>query len=108
MAKFQLEQNETLVGSGMMAYKHNPSVTREPTRGTIYVTDQRVCYHESLSNYVYMDLPLSEVAGYSTKRFLFATFVYVYDRSSKCYAFSGFSAKNLQGWLEQVGIRKLS
>ncbi len=108
MAKFQLQENETLVGSGMMAYKHRQSVTRQPTRGTIYVTNQRVCYYESLSNHVYMDLPLSEVSGYDTKRVLFVTFVYVYDRSNKSYAFSGFPAKNLQGWLEQVGIRKLS
>ncbi len=28
--------------------------------------------YESLSNHVYMDLPLSEVAGYDTKRVLFS------------------------------------
>ncbi len=108
MANFQLQENETLVGSGMMAHKHRQSVTRQPTRGTIYVTNQRVCYYESWSNHVYMDLPLSEVTGYDTKRVLFATFVYLYDRNNKCYAFSGFPAKNLQDWLEQVGVRKLS
>lgn len=108
MAQFQLQENEVLVGSGMMAYKHKASITREPTRGTIYVTNQRVCYYESWSNYVYMDLPLSEVAGYDTKRVLFAPFVYLYDRNHHCYAFSGFPAKNLQCWLEKVGIKKLS
>lgn len=80
MAKFQLQENETLIGSGMMAYKHKKSPASQPTRGTIYVTNQRVCYYESWSNYVYMDLPLSEVAGYDTKRALFVTFVYIYDR----------------------------
>ncbi len=108
MPRFQLQENEALVGSGMMAYKNRTSVTREPTRGMIYVTNQRVCYYESITGNVYMDLPLSEVAGYDTKRFLFVTFVYLYDRNSKSYAFSGFPAKNLQSWLEQVGIKKLS
>lgn len=108
MAKFQLQENETLVGSGMMAYKHKKSITRQPTRGMIYVTNQRVSYYESWSNTVYMDLSLSAVSGYDTKRVLFATFVYLYDRNNKCYAFSGFPAKKLQSWLEQVGIRKLS
>ena len=108
MAKFQLQENETLVGSGMMAHKHRKAVTRQPTRGTIYVTNQRVCYYESWSGYAYMDLPLSEVAGYDTKRALFVTFVYLYDRNSKCYTFSGFPAKELQSWLERVGVKKLS
>ena len=108
MAAFQLQENEAFVGSGMMAYKHTNSVTRQPTRGMIYVTNQRVCYYESWSNYVYMDLPLSEVAGYDTKRVLFVSFVYIYDKNHVQYAFSGFCAKKLQGWLEQVGVRKLS
>ncbi|MFR4977931.1 MAG: hypothetical protein ACLUDG_03270 [Butyricicoccus sp.] len=58
-----MRENKTLVGNGMMAYKHSQSVTRQPTKGTMY---------ESLSNHVYMDLPLSEVAGYDTKRVLFS------------------------------------
>ncbi len=107
MAKFQLQESETLIGSGMMAYKHRKSVSREPTRGTIYVTNQRVCYYESWSNHVYMDLPLSEVAGYDTKRVLFITFVNLYDSNNKCYTFSGFPAKELQKWLEQIGVKKL-
>mgnify|MGYP005766973445 FL=1 len=107
MAKFQLQENETLIGSGMMAYKHKKSPASQPTRGTIYVTNQRVCYYESWNNYVYVDLPLSEVAGYDTKRALFVTFVYIYDKNNTRYAFSGFPAKKLQGWLEQVGVKKL-
>ena len=107
MAKFQLQENETLIGSGMMAYKHKKSPASQPTRGTIYVINQRVCYYESWSNYVYMDLPLSEVAGYDTKCALFVTFVYIYDKNNTRYAFSGFPAKKLQGWLEQVGVKKL-
>ena len=108
MAKFQLSQDETIIGSGMMAYKHRKSPASQPTRGTIYVTNQRVCYHESWSNYVYMDLPLSDVEGYAAKRALFVTFVHIYSRDNKVYSFSGFPAKNLQVWLEQTGVRKLS
>lgn len=107
MAKFQLQDKEILVGSAMMAYKHKKSITREPTRGNIYVTNQRVCYYESWSNFVYMDLALSDIVGYDTKKVIFANFVYLYDRDNKCYAFSGLHAKNLIIWLEKVGIRKI-
>ena len=100
--KFQLRENETLIGSGLVAYK------RGYTQGTIYVTNQRVCFHERLTNFVYMKLPLAEVAGYQTKRFLFILFVYIYDKRHKKYIFSGFPAKKLQGWLEQVGVKKLA
>ena len=107
MAKFQLQEGETLIGSGMMAYKHRALLANQPTRGTIYVTDQRVCYQESWSNYVYMDLPLAEVAGYDVRRALFVLFVHIYDRNNKRYVFSGFPAKKLQGWLEQAGVRRI-
>lgn len=109
MADFQLRENEKLIGSGMMAYKHKKSLTSEPTRGTIYVTNQRVCYYESWSGYEYMNLPLSEISGYSVKSMLVLfTFVHIHDRNNKSYSFSGFPAKNLQKWLEQVGVKKLS
>lgn len=87
--KFLLETNETLIGKGLVAFQ-NGSKT-----GTIYVTNQRVCFHESLTNFVYMKLPLSEVAGYR------------YDRNYKKYTFSGFPVKKLQGWLQRVGIPTL-
>ena len=108
MGKFQLQANETLIGIGMMAYEYNRSITRAPTRGTIYVTTQRVCYYESWSGIVYIDLSLSEIKGYNAKRLLFITYVYIYDKNNKCYTFSGFPAKKLQIWLKQIGIRKLS
>ncbi len=106
MAKFQLSQGETLIGSGMMAYKVQKFPVRR-TRGTIYVTDQRVCYYESLSNFVYMDLTLSEIEGYATKHMIF-TFVNIRGKDGKVYSYSGFPAKKLQGWLDQAGVKKLS
>ncbi len=92
----------------MMAYQNRKSVTRAPTRGNIYVTNQRVCYYESWSNYVYMDVPLSELEGYDTQHTLFVTFVQLYDRAGKCYGFSGVLAKELQKRLDQVGVARLS
>ena len=99
--KFQLRENELLIGSGLMAFR------RGSKQGIVYVTNQRVCFHEWMTNFVYMKLPLSEVAGYQTKRFLFLLFVNIHDKGHKKYSFSGFPAKKLQGWLEQVGIKKL-
>lgn len=90
----------------LMAHKDKKSLTSQPTRGSLYVTNQRVCYYESLTNYVYMNLPLSQVAGYDTKRVLFIPYVYIYDQNNTRYAFSGFGAKKLQGWLEQMGMKK--
>lgn len=106
MAKFQLQENETLIGRVLMAHKHKKCLTSQPTRGNLYVTNQRMCYYESLSNYVYMDLPLSQVAEYDTKRVLFIPYVYIYDQNNTQYAFSGFGAKKLQGWMEQAGVKK--
>lgn len=59
MAKFQLQGNEILVGSRMMAYQDRQAVTSASIRGTIYVTNQHVCFDETWSNKVYMDLSLS-------------------------------------------------
>ena len=105
MAKFQLTQGEQLVGNGMMAYEVRKFPARR-TRGNLYVTSKRVCYYESMTNYVYMDLPLTEIAGYSVKKMLF-TFVQIHDREGKVYTYSGFSAEKLQGWLDQVGVQRL-
>lgn len=102
MAKFQLQENETLIGSGLMAFR------RGRITGTIYVTNQRLCFQRWIFPYTDMDLMLSEVAGYRVTRFLFITFVSIYDRSQKRYIFSGFPAKKLQGWLEQAGVKKLA
>ena len=108
MAKFQLQENERLIGSVLMAHKHKKSLGSQPTRGNLYVTNQRVCYYESWTNYVYMDLPLSQVAGYDTKRSLFIPYVYIFDQSGTRYAFSGFGSKKLADWLEQAGVKKLA
>ena len=93
-AKFQLQENETLIGSGMMAYKHKKSPASQPTRGTIYVTNQRVCYYEFWSNYVYLDLPLSRVVGYDTKHVLFVPFVSIYNKDNIKYVFPASQLKS--------------
>jgi len=105
--KFQLDPGETLIGSGTMAYKHRKAITREPTRGTIYVTDRRISYYESWSNYVYMDLPLARVRGYKAVKAMLVTYVVIVADDGTQYQFSGFPAKNLQAWLDQVGVQRL-
>lgn len=107
MPKFQLQDRETLIGSGMMAYKHRPSPTREPTRGIVYVTDRRACYYESWSGMEYMNLPLAEIAGFSVARVLFLTVVRIHSHEGKSYAFSGFPARQLVEWLRQAGVQEL-
>lgn len=107
MAKFQLQENKKLIGSVLMAHKYKKSLGSQSTRGNLYVTNQRVYYYESWTNYVYMDLPLSQAAGYDTKHSLFIPYVYLYDQSSTRYAFSGFGSKKLAAWLEQAGVKKL-
>mgnify|MGYP000459267472 CR=1 FL=1 len=54
-----------------------------------------------------MDLPLAEIEGYKTKQVLFVTFILIYGKDGKKYTYSGFPAKKVQGWLDQVGVRKL-
>jgi len=105
--KFQLAPGETLIGSGTMAYKHRKAITREPTRGTIYVTDHRVSYYESWSNFVYMDLPLDQVRGYKVYKAMLVTYVAIVAADGTQFQFSGFPAKNLQGWLDQVGVQRM-
>lgn len=98
---FQLREHEKLIGSGLMAFQ------RGRITGTIFVTNQRVCFHESLTNFVYMSLPLSEVAGYRIRRVLLLRFVSIYDKQQYAYTFSGFPAKKLPGWLEQAGVKDM-
>lgn len=83
MAKFQLGQGETELGSGMIAYKFQQWPIPKRTRGTLHVTNQRVCYYESWSNYVYMDLHLAETEGDKTKQVLFVTFILIYGKMER-------------------------
>ena len=108
MAKFQLQENETLIGSGMMAY-HEPvgRFQSRPWRGNIYITNQRAVFGMSMTGMHMMELPLSEIEGFQVSKGLFFTAVVICGHDGKDFKFTGFPVKKLQGWLEQVGVKKL-
>ncbi len=106
MAKFQLLPNETMIGSGQMALHQKQFLTTKPFSGNIYVTNQRVCFYISMVGTPEMDLPLSEITGFSVKKALM-TAVTIQSQAGKSYVFTGFPAKKLQDWLRQAGVREL-
>jgi hypothetical protein len=107
MAKFQLAPGETMIGRGQMSFIQKEFLRTRAFGGNIYVTNQRVCFYISMISTPEMDLPLSEIRGFSVgKKFLF-TAVTIHSQSDKDYMFTGFPAKKLQDWLRQVGIREL-
>lgn len=65
MAKFQLAQGETMIGKGQMALHQKQFLNTKPFSGNIYVTDQRVCFYISMMGKPEIDLPLSEIKGFS-------------------------------------------
>lgn len=119
MTKFQLQNNEQMIGNATMAYKYKKKdiapdmdpywrkkIKNGPTNGTLYVTNQRVCFYESMTGIVFLDLPISEFTGYAIKKALFITFVCLYNKQGREYRFSGFAAKKVIKWIKQVGINE--
>ncbi len=106
MAKFQLAPGETMIGSGQMALHQRQFLKTKPFSGTIYVTDRRVCFYISMVGSPEMDLPLSEIKGFSAKKALL-TAVTICSREGKDYVFTGFPVKKLQDWLRQAGVQEI-
>ncbi len=108
MANIRLESGESVFGRGMMAYW-------EPVlggacnvwRGTIFVTNQRVCFQISWTTHMEVELRRSEIIGFTVGRHLFATKVMIHSKSGETYTFTGFPAKKLQSWLGSLGIPRL-
>ena len=48
MAKFQLNPEETLIGSGMMSIYLKQGLSKKPFQGNIYITNQRACFKISM------------------------------------------------------------
>ena len=107
MAQFQLQAGETLLGKGPMSLYQKQGLTQKPFQGKIYVTDQRVCFHMDLSGTVLMDLPISEVKGFTVGSILFISKVTIHSKAGENYVLTGFPAKKLQRWLTQLGLPKL-
>lgn len=108
MANMELYSGEALIGQGMMAY-YEPVLGSSCNvwRGTIFVTNMRVCYRISWLSHMEIELRLPEVAGFSVGRHLFATKVTIHSKAGEKFAFTGFPVKKLQGWLRQAGVQKL-
>ena len=107
MAKFQLQAGETLIGKGPMSLYQKQGLTQKPFQGKIYVTDQRVCFHMDLSGTVLMDLPISEVKGFTVGSILFISKVTIHSKAGENYVLTGLKKKKLQRWLTQLGLPKL-
>ena len=108
MADIQLKSDESLIGQGMMAY-WEPVLGSSCNvwRGTIFVTNMRVCYRISWLSHMEVELRLSEVAGFSVGKHLFATKVIIHSKAGERFTFTGFPVKKLQDWLKQVGVQKI-
>ena len=107
MAKFQLNPGETMIGSGMMSLYLKQGLTKKPFQGNIYITNQRACFYISMVGSPEMDLPLSEIKGFSVGKKALFTAVTIHSRADENYVFTGFPVKKLQDWLRQAGVREL-
>lgn len=106
MAKFQLNPGETLIGKGQMALHQKQFLNTKPFSGNIYVTDQRACFYISMVGSPEMDLPISDIKGFSVKKAIF-TAVTIHSKAGGSYVFTGFPAKKLQDWLRQAGVQEV-
>ena len=108
MADIPLQPYESVVGQGMMAY-WEPVLgsSCDVWRGTIFVTDQRVCFQISWTTHMEVELKRSEISGFTVGKHLFATKVTIHSKSVEKFTFTGFPVKKLQGWLRSLGIPQL-
>ena len=108
MADIPLQPYESVVGQGMMAY-WEPVLGSSCNvwRGTIFVTDQRVCFQISWTTHMEVELKRSEISGFTVGKHLFATKVTIHSKSGEKFTFTGFPVKKLQGWLKQMGVQKI-
>ncbi len=106
MAKFQLNPDETEIGSGQVALHQKQFLTTKAFDGKIYVTNQRVSFWIRMAGGPEMDLALSEVKGFSVGKKMLATAVTIEAKSGESYTFTGFPVKKLQDWLRQAGVQE--
>lgn len=108
MYMLPLFPDEVLIGQGMMAYlEHVLGSICTVWRGIIYVTNRSVCYRISWIKHLKVELNLFDISGFEVGRHWFTTKVTIYSKDGERFPFTGFPAKKLQRWLEQVGVRRL-
>lgn len=109
MTNVQLHHGEMLIGSGMMAYQEREGKFRYTAwSGNIYVTNQRVFFRMSMTGILMVELRLPEIKGFWVSKGLFSSAVTISSKNGDNFMFTGFPAKKLQGWLQQVRIPKLT
>lgn len=108
MSIIQLYPDEVLIGQGMMAY-WEPVLGSACNvwRGTLFVTNRRVCFRISWTSHMEVELRLSEISGFSVGKHLFATKVLIHSKAGKKFIFTGFPVKKLQTWLTKAGVSKV-
>lgn len=107
MAKFQLRSGEMMIGSGQMALHKKQFLNTRAFAGYVYITNQRACFQVRMIGKLDMDLPLSEIKGFSVGKKALFTAVTIYSKTSGNFVFTGFPVKKLQDWLRRVGIQEL-
>ena len=107
LPKLQLNSGETLIGTGNMALQERIGIGFRNWQGHIYITNQRVIFRIYMSSASEIDLPLSQISGFSAMRVHFIQGVKIYRKSGKRFVLTVFPAQKVQGWLHQVGITQL-
>lgn len=108
MSTIQLLPNEALIGEGMMAY-WEPVLGSACNvwRGTLFVTNRRVCFRISWTSHMEVELRLSDIFGFAVGKHLFATKVIIHTKAGEKFTFTGFPVKKLQIWLTKAGVPRL-
>ncbi len=104
MSNFVLRSEEHLIGSGHVSLKQRQGLFWGMFHGELYVTDQRICFYMEMTGSTVLDLPLSELKGYSVGYSFFLTAVRIYSWEGKEYKITGAPAKEVQEWLRQAGV----
>jgi len=107
MAKLSMNPGETMIGSGQVALHQKQILGTKPLSGNIHVTNQRVCFYVSMAGRPEMDLPLSQIKGFSVGKKALFTAVTIHSQADEKFVFTGFPVKKLQDWLRQAGVQEL-
>lgn len=109
MASLQLNTNEEIIDSWLVVYWEPYGLFNYSNwDGHIYLTNQRVFFDPLIPGLFTLELPLSEITRFWTSKIFFVPAVTIQNKDGETFKFSGFKTKKLVGWLEQLGIPKLT
>lgn len=104
MSRFALRSGEHMIGSGHVSLKQRQGLFWGMFHGELYVTDQRVCFFVKMTGSMVLDLPLTEIKGYTAGYSFFLTAVRIYGCDGNEYKITGAPAKEVQEWLRRAGV----